>query len=228
MKQLAQLFKRLDYEFSDSTLINAALTHRSATGAHNERLEFLGDALLDLVISEWLYRGKPDATEGDLSRLRASLVKRDSLATIAAGLEIGDCLRLGVGELRTGGFRRSSILADALEAMLGAIYLDGGYDAARNTVLHLFAERLENLPESAALRDPKTELQEWLQARGIDRPEYRVEEVTGMAHEQKFHVVCNVSAFELSADGYGTSRRRAEQDAARAALSCISDEQHEA
>lgn len=227
MKSLAQLFARLDYEFDDSSLLQSALTHRSAGSDHNERLEFLGDALLDLVISEWLYLAKGDANEGDLSRLRASLVRRDSLASIATSLELGDYLAMGPGELRTGGFRRNSILADTLEAVLGAIYLDGGYAAGRHVVLQLFNDRLESLPESAALRDPKSELQEWLQARGAERPEYRVETVTGMAHEQKFHVVCNVAAFQLSADGYGTSRRRAEQDAAREALNCISDEQPE-
>jgi len=225
LKPLTQLFMRLGYEFSDSELARVALTHRSAGGFNNERLEFLGDAMLDLVIAEYLFQFRPQASEGDLSRLRASLVKRETLASIAAELELGDYLKLGSGELRTGGFNRSSILADALEALLAAIYLEGGYQAARDVVLALYADRLENLPESAALRDPKTQLQEWLQARGIDRPAYSVESVSGLAHEQQFKVICTVATLEISCEGHGTSRRRAEQDAAEAALSRIGNEQ---
>ncbi|NNF59790.1 MAG: ribonuclease III [Gammaproteobacteria bacterium] len=218
---MAQLLARLDYDFSDTGLARAALTHRSAAGAHNERLEFLGDALLDLVIAEQLYQRCPDASEGDLSRLRASLVRRDTLAFIAGLLELGDYLEMGTGELRSGGFRRSSVLADTLEALLGAIYLDGGYDASRRVVLSLYAERLSSLPDPAQLRDPKTRLQEYLQGRGEARPDYRIASVSGRAHEQKFEVVCEVDALALQASGQGSSRRRAEQRAAQALLELI-------
>ncbi len=224
MKPLAQLTARLAYEFSDIDLARAALTHRSAGGKNNERLEFLGDALLDLVISEQLYHLRPQANEGDLSRLRASLVRRDALARLAGELDLGDYLALGPGELRSGGYRRKSILADALEALLGAIYLDGGYTRASEVVLALYRESLEKLPDAAELRDPKTLLQERLQARGLDRPEYRVDQVAGEAHQQRFTVVCQVSAFDVETRGEGSSRRRAEQAAARAALDEISDE----
>ncbi|MDH3590206.1 MAG: ribonuclease III [Gammaproteobacteria bacterium] len=215
---MAQLFARLDYEFTDPDLARAALTHRSAGGSHNERLEFLGDALLGMLIAETLFQQHPDAAEGDLSRLRASLVKGETLAEIATQLELGDFLVLGSGELRSGGFRRSSILADALEALLAAVYLDGGFDAARRVVDHLYSGHLENLPDSADLRDPKTRLQELLQARGAARPVYRVESVSGQAHEQEFQVICEVAALDTFAEGRGTSRRRAEQAAAQSVL----------
>ncbi|MBT8131943.1 MAG: ribonuclease III [Gammaproteobacteria bacterium] len=222
---MAQLCARLDYEFLNPDLAHTALTHRSAGGQNNERLEFLGDAMLDLVISEYLYEHRPDASEGDLSRLRASLVKRESLAVIANEMGLGDYLTLGSGELRTGGFSRKSILADALEALLAAIYLDRGYPAAKKVVLYLFAERLENLPASAALRDPKTRLQEWLQGRGMAIPAYEVIAVSGQAHEQQFQVECQVESLAFRAIGNGTSRRRAEQDAASGMLQQISDGQ---
>lgn len=221
MRPLAQLLARLDYDFVDAGLARAALTHRSAAGAHNERLEFLGDALLDLVIAEQLYQRCPQASEGDLSRLRASLVRRDTLASVAGTLELGDYLEMGTGELRSGGYRRRSVLADTLEALLGAIYLDGGYDVARRVVLSLYAERLENLPDPAQLRDPKTRLQEYLQGRGQQLPAYRIAAVSGLAHEQQFEVECEVAALELQATGQGSSRRRAEQCAAQALLDLI-------
>lgn len=224
MRPLTQLSARLSYEFADPELARAALTHRSAGSKHNERLEFLGDALLDLVIAEQLYQHRPDANEGDLSRLRASLVKRDTLASIATEIELGEHLVMGAGELRSGGFRRNSVLADTLEALLAAVYLDGGYAAARDVVQRLYAGRLNELPESAELRDPKTRLQEWLQGRGEALPDYRIESVSGMAHEQEFSVVCEVTALGLSSAGHGSSRRRAEQQAAQSILDQLESE----
>ena len=212
------LAERLDYRCRDAALVEAALTHRSAGGNHNERLEFLGDAVLNCLVAELLYRLYPRADEGELSRLRASLVSGDSLADTAAGIELGDRLRLGAGELRSGGFRRHSILADALEALIGAVYLDGGLDAARRVVERLLAARLAQLPDAAELKDPKTRLQEYLQGRGMALPSYRVEQVSGEAHLQTFDVRCEVSALALSARGIGLSRRRAEQQAAEEIL----------
>lgn len=212
------LAERLGYRCRDAALVDAALTHRSAGGAHNERLEFLGDGALNFLVAELLYRRYPYADEGELSRLRASLVSGDSLAETAGGIALGEQLRLGPGELRSGGFRRHSILADALEALIGAIYLDGGLDAARRVVERLLAERVAQLPDAAELKDPKTRLQEYLQARGLALPSYRVEAVSGEAHQQTFDVRCDVAALELSARGTGLSRRRAEQQAAEEIL----------
>ena len=221
MTETALLAQKLGYEFGDESLVDAALTHRSAGSGHNERLEFLGDALLDLVISAALYERAPDANEGDLSRLRASLVRRDALADIAAGLDLGRFVRLGAGELRTGGARRRSILADTLEALLGAIFLDGGYERARRCVLALYDARLNDLPDPRALRDPKTRLQELLQARGLERPAYEVVAVEGAPHDQQFEVRCDVAQLEVQGQGTGSSRRRAEQRAAAAVLERI-------
>lgn len=215
------LAERLGYRCRDSALLEAALTHRSAGGQHNERLEFLGDAVLNCVVADLLYRLDPRADEGELSRLRASLVSGDSLAQTAAALGVGDELRLGAGELRSGGFRRHSILADALEALIGAIYLDGGIEAARGVVERMLAGRIAGLPDAAQLKDPKTRLQEYLQARGLPLPAYNVEQVTGDAHEQTFAVSCEVAALNLSASGSGLSRRRAEQQAAEEILRLI-------
>lgn len=216
------LLERLGYEFDDENLARAALTHRSAGSRHNERLEFLGDALLDLAISEALLQRVPDASEGDLSRLRASLVRRDALAEIAATLDLGRFLRLGAGEVRTGGSQRRSILADTLEAVLGAVFIDGGYEPARRCVLRLYAQRLENLPDAQTLRDPKTRLQELLQARGLEPPVYEVTSVAGAAHAQRFEVLCTVAPLAIRCAGEGTSRRRAEQKAAAGVLELIS------
>jgi ribonuclease-3 len=215
---LESFCSRLGYLFRDTGLLDNALTHRSRGNRNNERLEFLGDAVLGLCISELLYERFPDVEEGDLSRLRASLVNRETLADIAATLELGELLRLGSGELKSGGFRRRSILADALEAVLGAIYLDGGFDAAGQVIKHLFAERLDKLPPPESLKDAKTRLQEILQGRGHALPEYSVESVSGRDHEQVFHVRCQLPALDLEASGSGGSRRKAEQAAASALL----------
>lgn len=209
---------RLGYGFRDPALLDAALTHRSASGRNYERLEFLGDAVLNFATAVLLYRAYPDADEGDLSRYRAALVSGTSLAEVAAGLGLGEQLRLGGGELKSGGFRRSSILADALEAVFGAVYLDGGGDAVRAVIERLFAGRLGELPEAGELKDPKTRLQELLQARGEPLPVYAVEAVSGEPHDQRFVASCEVAPLEVRARGEGSSRRRAEQDAAQRVL----------
>lgn len=215
------LEKQLHYRFDDADLFRQALTHRSATGENNERLEFLGDAVLDFVISDALYRACPDADEGDLSRLRASLVRDASLAGIALELGIGEHLYLGGGERKSGGHRRDSILADALEAIFGAVYLDKGFEAAQALIEKLFSERLENLPHVDELRDPKTRLQEWLQARQLPLPDYELIEVKGQAHKQTFRVRGVVEGQEAEASGKGTSRRNAEQQAAERLLRAL-------
>lgn len=200
--------------FADRALCEAALTHRSAAGTHNERLEFLGDAVLNCSVARLLYDAHPNADEGALSRLRATLVSGDTLAAVAAEIELGDHLKLGHGELRSGGFRRASILADALEALLGAIFLDSGYEAAAAAIAHLLAARLEQLPSAEALKDAKTRLQEALQSRGLARPVYTLTAVSGDPHAQSFTVTCTVPTFDLVTVGEAGSRRRAEQVAA--------------
>ncbi len=200
--------------FTAPALLYAALTHRSAGADHNERLEFLGDSILNCAVARLLYDAHPQADEGDLSRLRASLVSGESLAQIAADLGLGEYLSLGAGELKSGGFRRASILADALEAMLGAIFLDGGYDAAAAAVTRLVAAKLSELPAAGALKDPKTRLQELMQARGVALPVYTLTAVGGDPHAQTFTVMCEVPVFGIGAMGEGASRRRAEQLAA--------------
>ena len=208
----------LGYEPRDAALFAAALTHRSAAGQNNERLEFLGDAVLNLVVAHHLYRNYPGANEGDLSRLRARVVSREPLAEVAAGLRLGEVLELGSGELKSGGFRRQSILADALEAVCGALFLDGGLAAAEQVITRLLAPRIAALPDPASLKDAKTRLQEYLQARSLTLPHYQVERVEGEAHAQTFRVSCEVSELRLRVHGGGSSRRRAEQEAAERML----------
>jgi ribonuclease III len=207
--------------FRQPALCEAAVTHRSAAGEHNERLEFLGDSILNCVVARWLYDAHPAADEGDLSRLRATLVSGESLAQVAAGLGLSEHLRLGSGELKSGGFRRASILADALEAMLGAIFLDSGFDAAAAAVRRILGPRMLQLPPAETLKDPKTRLQEALQARGLALPVYSLISVTGEPHSQSFDVRCEVEAFGLSSAGEGASRRRAEQSAAAKLLALL-------
>jgi ribonuclease-3 len=204
----------LGYEPRDGALFAAALTHRSAPGPNNERLEFLGDAVLNLVSAHLLYRSFPAASEGDLSRLRARLVSREPLAEVAADLELGAMLQLGSGELKSGGFRRQSILADALEALCGALFLDGGLGAAEAVITRLLGPRIAALPDPALLKDAKTRLQEYLQARSLAVPQYEVEGVEGEPHAQTFRVSCEVAALGRRVHGGGSSRRRAEQEAA--------------
>lgn len=210
------LKQSLDYEFSDERLLELALTHRSAPGANNERLEFLGDAILDFVISEAVFRSHPMAPEGDLSRLRASLVNDRSLARIATRIGLGPHLNMGPGEKKSGGHRRGSILADALEAIFGAVFLDSGFEAARKVIERAFGNRLQEFPDVESLRDPKTRLQEWMQARQMGLPDYELLEVSGEAHRQTFEVQCVVD--DLVTDGTAATRRNAEQQAAEKML----------
>ena len=214
-KSTGLLERLLGHEFTDRALLQQALTHRSAGSRNNERLEFLGDAVLGGVIAEELYRRYPKAIEGKLSRLRSRLVRRESLTDIARALDVGQYLILGVGERRSGGHRRDSILSDAVEALLGAIYLESGFDACKACILALFEDKLASLPEVAFLKDAKTRLQEYLQSRQKTLPEYAVTSVSGEAHAQFFKVTCVVSDVEVPAtSGEGGSRRQAEQQAA--------------
>ncbi len=205
---------RLGWRCRDASLLALALTHRSAGGQHNERLEFLGDALLSAVIAEGLYLEFPDAAEGDLSRYRAALVSGEALGAIAESLGLGDRLKLGGGELRSGGYRRHSTLADAFEAVLGAIFLDGGFEAVRGVLGPLYRERIRDLHLSPVAKDAKTRLQEYLQERALPLPHYTVESITGEPHEQTFTVRCAIDGEARTAEGIGSSRRRAEQMAA--------------
>lgn len=214
----AALIERLGHQFADATLLEAALTHRSARGAHNERLEFLGDAVLGLVVADELYRRRPQLREGELTRARAALVRAESLAAVGTELGVGELLNLGEGELKSGGYRRASILGDAVEALVGAVYLDGGFDAARAAVVRIFDSRFDESPLAGEPKDAKTRLQEWLQGRGHDRPEYPLLETSGPDHEQRFRVACEVPLLQLRAEACGDSRRRAEQAAAAAVL----------
>ncbi|MFV1973579.1 MAG: ribonuclease III [Thiohalobacterales bacterium] len=212
---VSDLAKTLGYRFADLNLMQQALTHRSAGGRNNERLEFLGDAILGSVIAAELYERYPQAREGELSRLRSSLVRREALAGLARELEIGRYLKLGTGERKSGGHHRGSILADALEALFGAIYLDGGFDSCRDCILSLFGAMLDQAPDLDNLKDPKTRLQEYLQSRQLALPEYSVLDVSGDAHAQSFRVGCTINAAEvMKTEGTARSRRHAEQDAA--------------
>jgi ribonuclease-3 len=200
--------------FATPALCDTAVTHRSAGADHNERLEFLGDSILNCAVARLLFDAHPLADEGALSRLRASLVSGDTLAQIAGELGLGEFLRLGPGELKSGGFRRASILADALEALLGAIFLDAGFDAAAAAVARIIGPRMSDLPAADALKDPKTRLQEVLQGRGLALPTYTLTAVGGDPHAQAFTVTCEVPVLGVAAVGEGASRRRAEQLAA--------------
>ena len=217
MSKLARLQRALGHEFSDPQLLTRALTHRSAGSHNNERLEFLGDSILNHTVAEALYHRFPTASEGDMSRMRAALVSGDCLAEVARELNLGDCLVLGQGERKSGGHRRGSILADAFEALIGAILLDSGIDECRACVLQLFAQRLEQIKAGAA-KDAKTELQEYLQGRGNPLPVYELLELLGDDHNQQFNVACRLRNPALVVLGSGSSRRRAEQAAARSAL----------
>jgi ribonuclease-3 len=210
--------------FTAPALCRTALTHRSAAADHNERLEFLGDSILNCAVARLLYDAHPLADEGDLSRLRASLVSGESLAQIAAELGLGEFLRLGPGELKTGGFRRASILADALEGMLGAIFLDAGYEAAAAAVARIMAPKLLGMPAAGTLKDPKTRLQELMQARGVALPVYTLTAVGGDPHAQTFTVMCEVPVFGVGARAEGASRRRAEQLAAAKVIDLLPSE----
>ncbi|MCH9770566.1 MAG: ribonuclease III [Gammaproteobacteria bacterium] len=223
LEDIKNLINNLDYTFKDPKLLSMALTHRSAEGQNNERLEFLGDAVLSCIIAEVLYAKHPNAAEGELSRMRSSLVNGEMLAGMARSLHFSPCLKLGVGEIKSGGRKRSSILADAFEAVIGAIYLDGGMDSCRNAVLTWYGDRFEDLSLFKPIKDSKSLLQEWLQARRLPLPDYQVK-VSGAAHIQRFYVVCTVNGLDHSAEGVSTSRRKAEQLAAANFLEQLHDD----
>lgn len=218
---LDQLQRRLGYQFRDPERLLLALTHRSFGNQNNERLEFLGDSIVNMVIAEYLYQSFERAREGQLSRLRARMVKGVTLAEIGREFELGQYLRLGSGELKSGGFRRDSILADAVESIIGAIYLDSDFDTCRAQVLRWFDQRLQNLDIQDTQKDPKTRLQEYLQSRQYPLPQYDVISVEGEAHAQTFHVACALPSLDRKTTGVGSSRRIAEQQAARSALKAL-------
>ncbi len=217
-----RLQKALGHEFADATLLARALTHRSAGKRNNERLEFLGDSVVNHVIAEAIFQRFPQAREGSMSRMRAALVRGDTLAKVAGELELGEYLQLGAGERKSGGHRRRSILADALEAVAGAILLDAGMERCRECILAWFDSRLATMTLDDAEKDPKTQLQEFLQGRRRPLPEYELLGVLGEDHKQQFHVACRLQKPVLVVEGAGSSRRKAEQAAARTALDRLS------
>ena len=220
-KAINTLIDKLEYSFNDLSLLDEALTHRSYSSKNNERLEFLGDGILNFVIAHELFKLYPDVQEGDLSRLRANLVNKDSLAEIAGHLQLGEVIRLGSGELKSGGFRRPSILADAVESIFGAVYCDGGFEACRELIVRLYANRLALSMDLQSLKDPKTQLQELLQSRHFSLPDYQVTSITGQAHAQVFHVKCSIDKMNIEVNGEGKSRRKAEQVAASRAIAQV-------
>lgn len=222
----ATLEKKLGYQFNNSQLLKSALSHRSVGSDNNERLEYLGDAILGYVIASILFEQHPQATEGELSRLRASLVKGETLASLAKSLRLGDYLLLGPGELKSGGGRRESILAGALEAVIGAVYLDCGIEEARDLILRLFRERLTKASPKTIIKDPKTRLQEHLQGLRKNLPVYETLSVSGAEHNQMFKVSCVVEGLEQPTLGAAASRRAAEQEAAKKALDILLDDKN--
>lgn len=224
-QQLDRLQQKISYQFSDINLLIHSLTHRSFSSQNNERLEFLGDALLSATISEQLFHQFPNVPEGILSRVRSSLVKGDTLALIAKEFSLGDYLILGSGELRSGGFRRESILADTIEAIIGAVLLDSDIKTCQSMILHWFESRLMEIDtDEITLKDPKTRLQEWLQARKLPLPEYQVVHAEGSSHQQTFTVSCEVSGLDEPVTAVANSRRKAEKDAAQKVLEMIAGE----
>lgn len=221
VKHLKSLQASLAYQFSDPELAQLALTHRSANASHNERLEFLGDSLLGFITAELLFENNPEATEGELSRMRASLVSKPALAAVARKLGLGEFLLLGSGEKNSGGSDRDSILADAVEALIAAIYLDGGMEPCKAFVAEISGSKLAKGVAAAKRKDAKTRLQELVQARGESLPNYEVVEISGAAHEQVFHVSCQLESMRVDAEGSGPSKRLAEQQAAKNVLDSI-------
>lgn len=218
---IENLLKKLEYSFNDIELLNEALTHRSYAANNNERLEFLGDGILNFVIAHELFKLYPDVQEGDLSRLRANLVNKESLADIANELNLGEVIKLGSGELKSGGFRRPSILADAVESILGAVYCDSGFESCRNLIVRLYTRKLFSPIDLQSLKDPKTRLQELLQSRSYPLPDYQVTSITGKAHAQIFHLKCSIEQMNIEVTGEGKSRRKAEQVAAEKAIAQV-------
>lgn len=221
----SSLQDRLQHRFAQLQLLELALTHRSFSSQHNERLEFLGDSVLNLAVSRMLYLALSDQPEGDLSRVRANLVKQDTLHRLAVDLGLTGMIQLGEGEMRSGGQQRPSILADALEAVIGAVFLDAGYQAAESLVLRLFEKVTISPTMTAAAKDPKTELQEWLQGRRMQLPIYRVVGTTGAAHQQIFDVECEIVELKQTQRGIGNSRRSGEQAAATVMLQWLQEQQ---
>ncbi|MGB7816932.1 MAG: ribonuclease III [Methylotenera sp.] len=215
---LDRLIKGIGYQFKNPVLLTQALTHRSFAANNNERLEFLGDGALNFIIANQLYIRFSKLPEGDLSRLRAQLVKESSLAEIAFSLNMGDVLKLGEGELKSAGWRRPSILADALEAIIGAVYVDGGFSEAEALVLKLYEERLTSIDPKVIDKDAKSQLQEYLQGKKLELPDYNVVSIEGEAHAQTFKMECVIEKLDITTVGEGTSRRVAEQQAAQFAL----------
>ena len=215
------LIRLLGYQFTNDKLLREALTHRSASNNNNERLEFLGDGILNFIIAEELYRRYPDVTEGDLSRLRAELVKKEGLAKVAHDLSLSDHVILGGGELKSGGYRRDSILADTVEAILGAVYLDAGFEVCKKMILRFYTHQLDTMPAPSELKDPKTRLQELLQSHKLALPVYDVSQVEGKAHQQTFTLVCHIDELAIETRGVAASRRKAEQVAATLALALV-------
>ena len=215
----------IPYSFKDPELLSLALSHRSVGRLNNERLEFLGDSILNFVVSARLFDLRADNDEGELSRLRSRVVRGDTLAEFAARLSLGDYIKLGEGELKSGGYKRDSILADALEAVFGAIYIDGGFKACEQVILHVCETFINQLPDAAELKDPKTRLQEWLQGQGYPLPEYRSLTDEGPPHKKKFLVQYEGKAAGIKVTGKGGSRRKAEQEAASVALDFIEKNQ---
>lgn len=219
----SRLEKSLNYKFKNSDLIKEALTHRSAGSKNNERVEFLGDSILNFVIADNLFQKDLKSSEGDLSRLRASLVNKEGLYIISKQLKLGDYLILGSGELKSGGYRRESILADTVEAIFGAVYLDSCFETCRDLIIRLYQQQLENIPDADSLKDPKTRLQELLQSRKLPLPIYTVIEITGQAHNQHFKMKCESNELELASEGHANSRRKAEQMAAEKIIIMIQE-----
>lgn len=220
--ELYRLSERLGYTFKNTDLLLQALTHRSFEGAlNNERLEFLGDSVLSFAITEALFHKHPEASEGELTRLRSSLVKGETLSEMAKELGLGDLLRLGLGELSTGGFRRASTLEDAFEALIGAIFLDSDFNTAKTLLLKWFDERLKIATPETAIRDSKSRLQEWLQAKGIALPTYEVLQEEGPDHNKIFHVKCNITVLNVSSEAEGVNKKNAEQKAAEKLLASL-------
>ena len=219
---LRNLYRSLDYTFSNPDLLRRALTHRSRSAENYERLEFLGDSILEFTVSAELYHTHPDLSEGKLTRLRSSLVKKETLAEIARQVGLGDYLQLGSGELKSGGFDRESILADAMEAVFGAVFLDDGIDSAQRVILYLYRDILQAITPKSLEKDPKTRLQEYLQKRSQLLPVYQMHEVEGAQHKQLFVVECIVPGLDMPVRGKGSSRRKAEQQAASKALELLS------
>jgi len=220
--QVERLERSLGHIFSRRDLLQQALTHRSHGTPHNERIEFLGDSILNCVVAVLLFERFADLREGELSRLRANMVRQETLFDIAQTLSLGDYLKLGEGELKSGGFRRPSILADALEALFGAIYLDAGFESAREVIAKLYQPLLDGIDPLQANKDPKTALQELLQGRHLPLPQYVLQVTRGEAHEQEFEVECRIPDLDIRTSGSGTSRRAAEQEAALQAYRLIS------